>query len=188
MAAVPEAIAYRQTMLAVHAEVVLVLLGAEAYSERIDCLRSGREGIAEPAGVDAELDGLPVGAADGPPKKSSPSRESEAFVGLGAAVGFCGGGLAPGVSVVLGPGGRARNITEEIDLLRGFWRRRDGMAGSRGTLLRRCTIQFGFFLHNIQRHIVITFIVQGGGIGHWTIHNPSFRLVLGPYKILNLRL
>ena len=56
----------------------------------------------EPAGVEAELDGLADVAGGGAPKKSRLRRESEAFVGFGAVAGLGGGGLALGTSVVLG--------------------------------------------------------------------------------------
>lgn len=79
-------------------------MGAEAYNERIDCLRSGLEGIAEPDGVEAELDGLPEVADGGPPKKSRPSNESAALACLGRAEAF-GGADRPGTSVVLGLAG-----------------------------------------------------------------------------------
>ena len=70
----------------------------------MDCFRSGREGPLLPAGVDAELLGRPVFAA-GPPKKSIPKSESEAFVCLGAGGSLGGGGRELGVSVVLGLAG-----------------------------------------------------------------------------------
>ena len=79
-------------------------MGAEAYNERIDCLRSGLEGIAEPVGVEAELEGLPDVADGGPPKKSRPSNESAAFACLGGADAF-GGADRQGTSVVLGLAG-----------------------------------------------------------------------------------
>lgn len=79
-------------------------MGAEAYNERIDCLRSGLEGTAEPDGVDAELDGLPEVADGGLPKKSRPSNESAAFACLGREVAF-GGAVRLGTSVVLGLAG-----------------------------------------------------------------------------------
>ena len=81
--------------------------GAEAYSDRIDCLRSGREGPVDVAGVDVELDGLPEGADGGPPKKSSPNNESAGFDCLGGAAFFGGGGRPPVTSVVLGLAGGA---------------------------------------------------------------------------------
>lgn len=79
-------------------------MGAEAYNERMDCLRSGLEGTAELDGVEAELDGLPEVADGGPPKKSRPSKESAAFTCLGGAEAF-GGACRPGTSVVLGLAG-----------------------------------------------------------------------------------
>lgn len=81
--------------------------GAEAYNERIDCLRSGLDGAVDPEGVDAELDGLPDAEAGGPPKKSRPSRESAALVCFGGGLLLGGGGRAPVVSVVLGLAGGA---------------------------------------------------------------------------------
>ena len=63
--------------------------------------------MTEPAGVEVELEGLAEEVVDGPPKKSRPSKESEVFVGFGAAADFAGGGLTVGVSVVLGLTGGA---------------------------------------------------------------------------------
>ncbi len=68
----------------------------------MDCFRSGREGTAEPEGADAKLDDLPAMAEGGPPKKSIPSRDSEAFACFGVAEVLGGGGRPPRVSVVLG--------------------------------------------------------------------------------------
>ena len=79
-------------------------MGAEAYKERIDCLRSGLDGIAEPDGVEAELDGLADAADGGPPKKSRPSSESAALACLGGAEAL-GGAVRLGTSVVLGLAG-----------------------------------------------------------------------------------
>ena len=79
-------------------------MGAEAYIERIDCLRSGLEGTAETDGDEAEHDGLPDVADDGPPKKSRPSNESAALACLGGADSFGGAGR-PGTSVVFGLAG-----------------------------------------------------------------------------------
>lgn len=73
----------------------------------MDCFRSGREGTVEPEGVDAELDGLPAVAGGGPPKKSMPSKDSEAFACFGGAEALGGGGRPPRVSVVLGLTGSA---------------------------------------------------------------------------------
>ena len=68
-------------------------------------MRSGREGPVDVAGVDAALDGLPVEAEGGPPKKSSPNNESAGFEGLDG-VAFLGGGGRPlATSVVLGLAG-----------------------------------------------------------------------------------
>ena len=55
--------------------------------------------------LDAPLADLLIGAEGGPPKKSRPSRESPGLVGFGGAVALIGGGLVPGVSVVLGLAG-----------------------------------------------------------------------------------
>lgn len=79
-------------------------MGAEAYNERIDCLRSGLEGSAEPDGVVAELDGLPDAVDGAPPKKSRPSNESAALACLGGAEAFGGAGRL-GTSVVFGLAG-----------------------------------------------------------------------------------
>ena len=79
-------------------------MGAAAYKERIDCLRSGLDGTAGPDGVEAELDGLPEVADGEPPKKSRPSNESAALTCLGGAGAF-GGAARPGTSVVLGLAG-----------------------------------------------------------------------------------
>lgn len=54
---------------------------------------------------DAPLTDLLIGADGGPPNKSRPSSESPGRVGLGAADALIGGGLVPGVSVVLGLAG-----------------------------------------------------------------------------------
>ena len=79
--------------------------GAEAYSESIDCFRSGLEVLLEPSGLEPALDGLSVDC--GLPKKSKPSNESPGRVGLataGAAVVlFTGFDLE--TSVVLGLAG-----------------------------------------------------------------------------------
>ena len=81
--------------------------GAEAYKERIDCLRSGREGPVVVTGVDATLDGLPEEVGGGPPKKSSPNNESAGFDCLDGAAFLGGGGRPPATSVVLGLTGGA---------------------------------------------------------------------------------
>lgn len=79
--------------------------GAEAYKERIDCLRSGLEGAATLPGVDAALEGL-AEEAGGAPKKSSPRSESPCFCCFGGAgMVLGGGGRVRGVSVVLGRAG-----------------------------------------------------------------------------------
>jgi hypothetical protein len=79
-------------------------LGAEAYSDRIDCLRSGLDGAAEaPAGP--VLEGR-AGGAELPPKKSKPKSESPAFVCFGgAASAFGGGALVAAGGPVLDRGG-----------------------------------------------------------------------------------
>lgn len=77
----------------------------------MDCFRSGREGNVEPEGVDAELDGLPAVADGGPPKKSIPSKDSEAFTCFGGAEALGGGGRAPIVSVVLGLTGSTGSLS-----------------------------------------------------------------------------
>ena len=79
-------------------------MGAAAYKERIDCLRSNLNWTAGPDGAEAELDGLPDVADGGPPKKSRPSNESAALACLGGAEAF-GGAAGPGTSVVLGLAG-----------------------------------------------------------------------------------
>jgi hypothetical protein len=79
-------------------------LGAEAYSDRIDCLRSGLDGAAEaPAGP--VLEGR-AGGAELPPKKSRPKSESPAFVCFGGAgSAFGGGALVAAGGPVLDRGG-----------------------------------------------------------------------------------
>jgi len=61
--------------------------GFAAYSDRIDCLRSGLDGADAAAGP--VLDGRAGCAFDPPPKKSSPSSESPALFCFGGAA--CGG-------------------------------------------------------------------------------------------------
>lgn len=64
--------------------------GFAAYSDRIDCLRSGLDGAADaPAGP--VLEGL-AGGAELPPRKSKPNSESPAFVCFGGAASALGGG------------------------------------------------------------------------------------------------
>lgn len=58
-------------------------MGAEAYRDKMDCLRSGLEGTVAPAEVDAGFEGLPDELDGGPPKKSRPNNESAALAGLG---------------------------------------------------------------------------------------------------------
>lgn len=80
--------------------------GFEAYSDKIDCLRSVRPGILGVVGP--VLDGLCGGADCVPPKKSNPSKLSPALVCFGAATGAFGGpGLCTAGSVVLGLTGAA---------------------------------------------------------------------------------
>lgn len=84
------------------------VIGAEEYRERIDCFRSGREGIVEPTGFEEALDGR-TGPEGGPlPKKSSPSSESPCLV-CRVVVGstLLGWGLEAACSVVLGRAGGA---------------------------------------------------------------------------------
>ena len=54
-------------------------LGAEAYSDSIDCFRSVLCGRPEPV-VAVALDGRAGGAEFEPPKKSRPSKDSPGFV------------------------------------------------------------------------------------------------------------
>lgn len=69
----------------------------DAYSDRIDCFKSGLEG-AEAAGP--VLDGR-AGCAEGPPpKKSSPSNESPALFCFGGAGSAFGGARATGGPVL----------------------------------------------------------------------------------------
>lgn len=80
--------------------------GAEAYSDRIDCLRSGLEAVGAAPEVVVALEGLAEGAEGGPPKKSKPRRESPCFCCFGGpAASFMGGGRTLGVSAVLGRAG-----------------------------------------------------------------------------------
>lgn len=76
--------------------------GVEAYSDRIDCFRSGLEVLVEFNGFEAALEGLSCPC--GLPKKSKPSNESPVFVclaGAGAAEVLLTG-FELGMSVVLG--------------------------------------------------------------------------------------
>jgi hypothetical protein len=76
----------------------------EAYSDRIDCLRSGLDGAADAAGP--VLDGLAGCDAGPPPKKSSPNNESPALVCFGGAASAFGGADRTFVGgPVLGRGG-----------------------------------------------------------------------------------
>lgn len=71
-------------------------LGADAYNERMDCLRSGRDAAAEVEREDGRPEGPPEGADGAPPKKSSPSSESAGFGCAGGpeALSADGGGRA----------------------------------------------------------------------------------------------
>jgi hypothetical protein len=71
----------------------------------MDCLRSGLDGAELEVAV--VLDGLAGGLACGPPKKSSPNKESAGLLCFGGAVSaFGGGSLSPG-GPVLGRAGAA---------------------------------------------------------------------------------
>jgi hypothetical protein len=76
--------------------------GAEAYSERIDCFRSGLDWVVELNGLDGPLDDLSFDCEL--PKKSRPSNESPGLVGLVAAgaAGVLVTGFELGISAVLG--------------------------------------------------------------------------------------
>jgi hypothetical protein len=73
--------------------------GAEAYSESIDCFRSGLELVVEFKGLEAPLDGLSFDCEL--PKKSRPSNESPGLVDLVAA-GVLVTDFELGISAVLG--------------------------------------------------------------------------------------
>lgn len=78
-------------------------LGVEAYSDKMDCLRSGLDGAAEaPAGP--VLEGR-AGGAELPPRKSRPNSESPAFVCFGGAASALGGGARAAGGPVLDRGG-----------------------------------------------------------------------------------
>jgi len=81
-------------------------LGAEAYKDRMDCLRSDRPGTPG-VPTDAALDGRAGGADCVPPKKSRPSNDSPGLFCFGGAAGaLTGGGRAETAgSVVTGRGG-----------------------------------------------------------------------------------
>lgn len=68
----------------------------EAYSERIDCLRSGREGPEDVEPGVAVAERLPEG---GGPKKSSPNNESPVFCGFTWAGDGVGAGAGAGWGV-----------------------------------------------------------------------------------------
>jgi hypothetical protein len=78
--------------------------GCEAYSERIDLLRSGREEVIVPGSAVTE-EGRGDGDGAGPPKKSSPKSEVESaglFWGFCAgAAGFIAGASSPKMSRLL---------------------------------------------------------------------------------------
>ena len=79
--------------------------GGFAYSDRIDCFKSGRDIPVELPGVEEVLAGRLEGGW-GSPKKSSPSNESPGLFCFGGA--GCWGGATRGVgSVVLGRAGGA---------------------------------------------------------------------------------
>jgi hypothetical protein len=76
--------------------------GDEAYSESIDCFRSGLELVVKLNGLDAPLDGLSFDCEL--PKKSRPSNESPGLVGLvtTGAAGVLVTDFELGISAVLG--------------------------------------------------------------------------------------
>lgn len=90
--------------------------GGFAYSDKIDCFRSGRDSPVALDGVEEVLVGRLVEGLVSP-KKSSPSNESPGLFGFGAAGCWLGGGAARGVgSVVLGrTGGAISSPNRSID-------------------------------------------------------------------------
>jgi hypothetical protein len=83
-------------------------LGAVAYRESMDCLRSGLEDV----GLEAALEGLPAFDDGGPPKKSSPSSDSPCLGGrCTAAGGPTRVGFVFGMSAVLGLIGGAMGLS-----------------------------------------------------------------------------
>lgn len=78
-------------------------VGFAAYRDRMDCLRSGREGAAA-AAAGPVLEGR-AGCADALPRKSSPSRESPALVCFGGAGSAFGGTARAWGGPVLARGG-----------------------------------------------------------------------------------
>jgi len=74
-------------------------VGFAAYSDKMDCLRSGLEGAAAAGPV---LDGRGGAAEDPPPRKSRPNNESPALCCFGGAVSAFGGALAATGGPVLG--------------------------------------------------------------------------------------
>ena len=80
-------------------------LGAEAYSDKMDCFRSGRDGPDEPSALPEALKGTSAGAEGGPPKKSKPNSESPCFAGALVGTEAFGGAARDGGSVVLGLAG-----------------------------------------------------------------------------------
>lgn len=80
-------------------------LGAEAYNDKMDCFRSGRDGPDEPSALPEALKGTSAGAEGGPPKKSKPNSESPCFAGALVGTEAFGGGARDDGSVVLGLAG-----------------------------------------------------------------------------------
>lgn len=75
--------------------------GFDAYRDRMDCLRSGRDGAAAAGPV---LEGR-AGCAGVLPRKSKPNNESPAFACFGGAVSAFGGAALAAGGPVLGRGG-----------------------------------------------------------------------------------
>jgi hypothetical protein len=92
--------------------------GADAYRERMDCLRSGLDEPSEPSGLELALDGRAGADVAVLPKKSSPRSESPCL-GCRAIVGIallgCGGVLV--LSVVLGRTGGAGLSSPSISIV-----------------------------------------------------------------------
>ncbi len=79
--------------------------GADAYSDRMDCLRSDFDGpLAVPPTAPRSFDGR-AGAAGGAPKKSRPRRDSAGLVCFAGAGGALDGGCVPSGGPVLGRAG-----------------------------------------------------------------------------------
>lgn len=90
--------------------------GGFAYSDKIDCFKSGRDNPVALAGVEEVLFGrLAEGLVS--PKKSSPSNESPGLLGFGGAGCWLEGGATRGAgSVVLGrTGGAMSSPNRSID-------------------------------------------------------------------------